>query len=1051
MTSKLNHLYGFRDSLTLALQAHLVGPKTVDELLNSSPLETYSLGFLYPEESEMEEVLDDNAGEKANDEDAASDEVVSLANRQFPSSMGLSFAVRKVSDTDASMEVVVEFATYEKVGDENWQRVAHAPEVNPIRLVDHTSSQIAVHSGLQLGWRIRPANSAGESTITVYLCNKNKPVMNRIDRARLVYFQPVIKIRLTSGAEFVERPDNAAAGVSEADKMSDALLYSHTRNLAIGHGCAVEWPAEGIVAELKTTFFPVHEVKRAESNPSIVITKDGCLDMRGPARVGKQEIISSMRELVSGYESWVSDTRADSSQLPENLKGVANRHLDECDRAAIRMRRGIDALSSREDPAPYEAFKLMSEVMVMQRERSETVLAGRESAPGELVKSEWRPFQLAFILQCLLGLVDEESDERDIADLLWFPTGGGKTEAYLGLIAFDLMLRRFRGRTQGVAALMRYTLRLLTTQQFERAALMIACCEILRRNEAKPIPGVPFAIGLFVGGGLTPNTRDNAKKALKVLRDSPAADVSKFGNPIQVSLCVWCGRGLAAENYKEEYEIIACCPSTDCVFHDGLPWYVVDEDVYERRPDLVIGTIDKFAMLALNENAGALFNRLPGMESGIDLVVQDELHLISGPMGTIAGLYEVAIDELGRRVGSDGTPGVRPKLIASTATIRRAGEQVGSLFDRKVAQFPPPGIDSRNSYFSVESPPDRQGTRRYVGVMAPGLSQATALIRVYALLFHETALGDWPDEVRDAYWTLVAYFNSLRVLASANLLMLDDVGERMDLLVAGGVRSRQPAAHLIELTSRASSREIPEFLRQLRNTYGSGTAVETVLATNMISVGVDIDRLGLMVMAGQPQSTAEYIQSSSRVGRRDPGLVVTVYNAARSRDKSHYETFQNYHSAFYRQVEGTSVTPFSPRARSRALAAVLIILCRFMIPELRANGSAGLVTNHLEVVNGLAARILHRAGRVDPAEFVNVKNELDVFIDDWVRMAEMHGTNLEYHSWSTKDRKPTLLTTSMDGEATIAVASVLTSMRDVDRTCELFEAYRGANNGSRKS
>lgn len=1051
MSAKLTQLYEFRESLTLALQTHLVGPHATDELLNSSPLDTYSLGFLYPEESEMEEVLDENAGEAVDIEDAASDEVVSLANRQFPSSMGMSFAVRRVGVSEAAMDVSVEFATYEHVGDNNWRRVAHAPAVNPVPLVDHASDHSAVHSGLHFGWRMRPANSAGESTVTVYLCNKNKPVMNRVERASSIYFQPEIRIRLTSGAEFVERPDGAAAIVSEGDKMSDALLYSHTRNLAIGHGCAVEWPTEGIVNELKTTFFPVHEVRRAESNPAIVATKDGCLDMRGPARVGKQETISSMRELVGGYESWVSDTRGSASQLPENLRYVAIRHLDECNRAALRMHRGIDALASREDPAPYEAFKLMSEVMVMQRERSETVLAGREPEPGELVKSEWRPFQLAFILQCLLGLVDEESDERDFADLLWFPTGGGKTEAYLGLIAFDLMLRRLRGRTQGVAALMRYTLRLLTTQQFERAALMIACCEALRRDVAKAIPGVPFAIGLFVGGGLTPNNRDKAKKALKVLRESPAADVSKFGNPIQISLCVWCGRGLAAENYNEEYEIFACCPAADCLFHHGLPWYVVDDDIYERRPDLVIGTIDKFAMLSLNEDAGALFNRLPGMEPGIDLVVQDELHLISGPLGTIAGLYEVAIDELGRRVRPDGTPGVRPKLIASTATIRRAGEQVESLFDRQVAQFPPPGIDSRNSYFSVESPPERQGTRRYVGVMAPGLSQATALIRVYALLFHESALGAWSDEIRDAYWTLVAYFNSLRILASANLLMLDDVAERMDLLAAGGSRSRQPAAHLIELTSRASSREIPEFLRQLRNTYGSGSAVETVLATNMISVGVDIDRLGLMVMAGQPQSTAEYIQSSSRVGRRDPGLVITVYNAARSRDKSHYETFQSYHSAFYRQVEGTSVTPFSPRARSRALSAVLVILCRFMIPDLRMNGSAGLVTNHLEEVNNLAAGIIRRAGRVDPSEMVNAKNELDSFISDWVRMAEMHGDSLEYHTWSTKDRKPTLLTTSMDGDATIAVASVLTSMRDVDRTCELFEAFRGASNGSRKN
>jgi hypothetical protein len=1051
MPSHLNQVYEFRESLTRALETHLIGPHAPDELLAASPLDTYSLGFLHPEESGMEEVLDDNAVEASHVEDAASDEVVSLANRQFPSSMGLSFAVRRDGGSDASIGIDVDFATYEPTGGEQWRRTGHTHNGTVVPIVDREAGEARLNGGLVLGWRVRPSNSAGESTVTVYLRNENKPALNRAERPLRVCFQPEIRVCVMAGVVFVERPDNSSAVFSEADKESDALLYGHTRNLAIGHGCAVTWPAEGPVAELKTTFFPVHEVRRAESNPAIVATKDGCLDMRATGRVGKPAVISSMRQLVAGYESWVEDRRTDSALLPDRLRVVATRHLDECSRAAGRMRKGIDVLASQEDPAPYEAFKLMSEVMVLQRERSETVLAGRKPTPGETVKAEWRPFQLAFILQCLLGLVDEESEERDVADLLWFPTGGGKTEAYLGLIAFDLMLRRLRGRPHGVAALMRYTLRLLTTQQFERAALMIACCESLRRSDARPIPGSPFSIGLYVGGEGTPNSRENAKKALKVLRATPSADVSKFGNPIQVSVCVWCGEGIAAENYNEDDDIVACCPVPDCLFHRGLPWYVVDEDIFERRPDLIIGTIDKFAMLALTEKAGALFNRVEGAEPGLDLVVQDELHLISGPLGTIAGLYEVAIDELGRRLRPDGSPGPRPKLIASTATIRRASEQVDALFDRKVAQFPPPGIDSRDSYFSVESPPERQGTRRYVGVMAPGLSQATTLIRVYAKLFHESALGAWPGEVRDAYWTLVAYFNSLRILASANLLMIDDVGERMDLLASGGARVRQPASHLIELTSRASSREIPEFLRQLRDAYGSGSAVETVLATNMISVGVDIDRLGLMVMAGQPQSTAEYIQSSSRVGRRDPGLVITVYNAARSRDKSHYETFQNYHAAFYRQVEGTSVTPFSPRARSRALAAVLVIECRFLIPELRANDAAGRVVDHLDRVKALAAGIVRRAARVDPAEMKNVRNELDDFIDGWVSLAEMHGERLLYHSWSPKEEKPTLLSTSVDGDVTFAVASVLTSMRDVDRTCELYEAFKGAGNGSRKN
>ena len=480
----------------------------------------------------------------------------------------------------------------------------------------------------------------------------------------------------------------------------------------------------------------------------------------------------------------------------------------------------------------------------------------------------------------------------------------------------------------------------------------------------------------------------------------------------------------------------------ECDFSSGLPWWTVDEDLYSRRPSLVIGTVDKFAGLATREDGGNLFNRLPGQDPGLDLIIQDELHLISGPLGTLAGLYETAIDELGRYSSNGTRLGARPKIIASTATIRRATEQVQAVFDRQVAQFPSPALDSRNSFFAVESPPDRRGTRRYVGIMAPALSQATLMVRVYAQLLHQATLGDWSDEVRDVYWTLVAYFNSLRILASAQLLMLDDVSDRLDLLV-GGSHLRQPSENIIELTSRASGRDIPSYLRQLRISLPNPDTAHALLATNMISVGVDIDRLGLMVMTGQPQGTAEYIQSSSRVGRRDPGLVITLYNASRSRDRSHYERFQSYHSALYRQVEATSVTPFSPRARNRALVATFVILARYLIPALRSNTSAAEVEKHLVDLQKIKALVIARAQKVDPVEVIDTGIEIDDFIAHWRSMAE-ENPQLMYYKF--KSEVETLLKTNEeiigDGDS----VQVLTSMRDVDQSCKMFEIR-----GSRKN
>lgn len=198
-----------------------------------------------------------------------------------------------------------------------------------------------------------------------------------------------------------------------------------------------------------------------------------------------------------------------------------------------------------------------------------------------------------------------------------------------------------------------------------------------------------FEVGLFIGRNGTPNTLENAKKALNILRDNADADVSKFGNPIQINICVWCGSKLGPFDHIVGEQCVARCPDSGCQFSSRLPWLVVDEDLYSRRPNLVIGTVDKFALLAIKEETGNLFNRMAGQNPGLDIIIQDELHLISGPLGTLTGLYESAIDEIGRQNSEEGNAfGPRPKIIASTATIRRATEQVRSVFDREVCQFP---------------------------------------------------------------------------------------------------------------------------------------------------------------------------------------------------------------------------------------------------------------------------------------------------------------------------------------------------------------------------
>jgi len=1037
MKSLLFEKYAFRDDLSTSLVTHMVGPHAVDERLSDQPTNIYSIGILYPRDSLMDEEVPDLNGIPArgdNQEDNVSDEANSLSAKQFPSSVGMTFAVKLPVQRDAAIfDISVDYAKYVKEGDQ-WARYGFKSAISAI---DANKPIVKVEAldghGVSLRIHVRKEDQFGDVAITLALVNNNTSQPDRTRQSENCFFQPMISVTLpeNSGLVFADRAQRSTK-LDDRDVLNSQLLFRHVQNLAIGHGCAVHWDDSDKIRSIRTTYIPVRDMLLAESNPAI---ESWVLDMRAPALRPRIEVTSELRALISQYEGWVHERENEIRLVPENLQAIARANLADCFKSLERMNRGIDVLSG-DDVKPYQAFELMNAAMVEQRIRSEIVLAGRGNVLPEDIVARWRPFQLAFILQCLEGLAVPTSADREIADLLWFPTGGGKTEAYLGLIAFTLMLRRLQKRPHGVSSLMRYTLRLLTTQQFERAALLMCCCDVIRKGRPE-LGDWPFEVGLYIGGKGSPNSLADASKALSSLRDNPDADVSKFGNPIQIAMCVWCGSALNAFNYFVDDYCQARCSNPECEFASGLPWWTVDEDLFSRRPSLIIGTVDKFAGLATKDNAGNLFNQLPGQEAGLDLIIQDELHLISGPLGTLAGLYETAIDELGR-----ARDGARPKIVASTATIRRATEQVQAVFDREVAQFPSPAIDSRDSFFAVESPADRRGTRRYVGVMAPSLSQATLMVRVYAQLFHQATLGNWSDDVRDVYWTLVAYFNSLRILASAQLLMLDDVADRLDLLGAGD-HDRKPSENIIELTSRASGREIPAYLRQLRIGLPAAETAHALLATNMISVGVDIDRLGLMVMTGQPQSTAEYIQSSSRVGRRDPGLVVTLYNAARSRDRSHYERFQPYHSALYRQVEATSVTPFSPRARNRALVATFVILARYLVPGLRENTAASKVESHLEELERIRQLVVNRAQRVDPIEASDTGLEIDEFIDHWVFMAKQNPSLLYF---KYKSDVETLLKTNEDVIGDGDSIQVLTSMRDVDQSCKIYEVRGGRKN-----
>jgi hypothetical protein len=830
---------------------------------------------------------------------------------------------------------------------------------------------------------------------------------------------------------------------------------------------------------LTTSAIPRHIVPNTTPPDELEIPalKGLILDMKVLAQVEAEALSPMLDPLVSAYEQWLQQQEVNKQQLPTSpdfYQQAADRNLKDCQTALARIREGITLLAS--NPQAVEAFQFMNAAMAMQRIHSlyaEQKRQGKDKTLSDFEKPEnysWRTFQLAFILINLPSLTDlnhrdRQTDQQAICDLLWFPTGGGKTEAYLGLTAYTLAMRRLQGVVSGhdgehgVAVLMRYTLRLLTLQQFQRATTLICACESLRRKDPVKWGREPFRIGLWVGNNSTPNWTEQSEEVIKQLKgQNQGQNGGSSGTPHQLTNCPWCGSVIDAGKDIEvlSFEknigrtLVYCSDRLgNCAFsrkqspNEGLPIVVVDEEIYRRLPSLVIATVDKFAQMPWNGKIQMLFGkvngycdrhgfRCPDLEDSDshpkkgnlpaaktrshlplrppDLIIQDELHLISGALGSMVGLYETAIDRL--CTWDVNGQQVRPKVIASTATIRQARNQVHQLFLREVSIFPPQAIDIADNFFSRQRPPSNEHSGRlYLGICAPGRRLKAALIRVYlvALSAAQQLMNDGYDA--DPWMTLVGYFNSLRELGGTRRLVDDDITTRLSKMEARGLAKRY-LNKIEELTSRKSSTDIPKILDALEMKFADTKdkkqkPLDIILATNMISVGVDVKRLGLMVTCGQPKNTAEYIQATSRVGRSHPGLVLTVYNWARPRDLSHYERFEHYHATFYQHVEPLSVTPFSSGALDRGLAALFVSLVRLSGFEFNdEDGAARMIAanfDHPDVIASMEA-IADRISQSfqNPAMREEILQELYGLRDSWAKAAKPNeaGTRLQFKASS---------------------------------------------------
>lgn len=981
-----------REQLLEGVARDLIGPQAgPDEVIQANPSDQYIAGILYhrPVEPEAEDDEDENSAEA---DDGSPGQAIAMSTMGRPNMMGISFALHGEAPR---VRIRATCGRYTH-GDEGWKRT-------PLVLEDdlEVTSELVKHEAEEredgLHWWVRGLLSDDGETwqVTVVLTNEAAPEPGRENREAALVFQAGFEVRPGEGCRFVPRASLQAR--TDDDALSNAVIYRNAREWAVGHTCSSTWRVEEGERVLEATWLPSQHV------PAMSATGHECfrafsLRVTGEetaafaaARLAEAPDADALCSLLAvvpdAYEEWLEGQAARlpgmvaSGELDGDLERRAEEHIEVGRQVVQRMRDGVELL--RSDPTSRRAFQLAQRAMVLQRQW------GEEDPNRQILV--WRPFQLGFQLLTLQSiakpLIDGEvTEQRKTMDLLWFPTGGGKTEAYLGLTAFTVIHRRLRQEKNpddgaGVAILMRYTLRLLTVQQFERAARLMVACDHLRRtlpDGEKALGATPFGIGLWVGSGATPNKLDKLT-------------VEEEARVRQLARCPACRQAGLRWTTQPAYSVV--CRQKGCPVHGvQLPIWTVDTEVYEKRPSLVIGTVDKFAQIVRNGRTRNLLGDPPP-----ELIIQDELHLISGPLGTMVGLYEAAIDRICSRRG------VPPKIVGSTATIRRADDQVLKLFERQVLQFPPPILDAEDSCFAVVD--DRVPGRLYAGVTTSGRSPKFILQAVCASLKQWAHELDVTDAERDPYWTLVSYFNSLRELGGALVMMQDDVEDSISTYanLHGSSRGRRPAEDPpMELTSRVDSAEIPSFLVELEQEYPN-QPIGSVLATNMISVGVDIPRLGLMVVNGQPKGMAEYIQATSRVGRGNvAGLVVTVYNAGRPRDRSHYEAFRTWHQTLYREVEATSVTPFAPRARDRALHAVIVALARHLVGAMVSDPPVLDAARRAEV-DALVNDLVERATNVDPDEAAGVAADAMRFLDYWEGRPELQ------HYWHGFKPKTSLL------------------------------------------
>ena len=1081
-----------RDEILNYVESQFMGPPRgdphqLDYIKDYMPYQHLVTGMLFPQES----IVDSNHS-ISQDATVVDTEVdpLSLSFTYLTAVVGMSINIpthiKKINiKCSASCYELIEIGGEEpsnkKIEKEKyWERNDLDEENLVVELKDHEI--MIFDDNAKIDVRVFKSNGNQLATITV-INNARKEKKGRVKQVDIL--SRVAMSCWITGERILPYP-KVFRSTMDGEEEEQQVLYKDEHIYGVGHACSVKWEnaTEDVGENIVSLDFIPTEITRGSKSTLSEYKDSKAISMEFLANpVNKPDIIEEMRAFVEPYKSWIDQTieklkalsdntnQTDYFEINESHKKAIESLIDKLKEALKRIAIGIDFIE--QDTSALDAFQLANKAMLMQMVHGEHYLQILDSVEDSNFKFfqqnhnhvaefnnidyfdlqslfgdeyrpfEWRPFQLAYFLTTCKSSVIKDDPYRETVDLIWFSTGGGKTEAYLFVSAFLIFYNKIMDPSiDGVEIIMRYTLRLLTQDQFVRSSRFITACEKIRRENIELLGPHEIGIGLWIGGGTSPNkftnTEDNpgSKEVLKELYKESKPDCN---SPFSIGACPWCNTNLVPEKQSREtsygfkaddssFEIF--CPSEQCEFHEKLPIQVVDAAIYKNPPTFILGTIDKFVRLAHEVDSGKILVNKDS-EHAVSLIIQDELHLISGPLGTVTGSIEAAFDTMLSHWG------VKPKYMAATATIRGAANQIQKLYARDVATFPPSGITHADRFFSRID--DTDEGRLYVGVMSQGHTAVTTTVRIAAALSQSTEEITAPSDELDGYHTLVIYHNSRNEKSKTKTLAAQDIPERIKQIASynnkreiGQSPPREFKENGIRELSADVQNELFDTRKKLELKRGDDDAIDVLPVTNIIQVGIDIPRLAVMQVTGQPKTSSEFIQATSRVGRgKNKGLVMVNYIATNPRDRSHYEQFKGYISALNRFVEPTSVTPAAEPALKRTLPTCLVMLAKQVLDLGQGSAAGDFNYSSNNLAKELFDKFEERLIKADPSEKANIKKYIHDHLHSWENLIAREN-RVHYHAKHKAPKDVKFLTKDFGDVKNEALWQILNSMRHVD-------------------